>query len=164
MPGAPEYGHIVVGVDGSSTSRHALVWAAREAELRGCPLDVVYGWQVKDEPRPPGEWGGVAPPAEAYQEAAERRIRGVVDEVLPGGVRCEIVVHAVHKSPGRALLSLCPVADLLVVGSTERGRLVSWLVGSVSGEALKNATCTVVVVRPPVEGPPAEAEDLDEQG
>ena len=56
----PVYGHIVVGVDGSPLSRQALLWAAREAELRNCPLDVVYGFQVKDEPRPPGEWGGVA--------------------------------------------------------------------------------------------------------
>src|SRR6185295_4045872 len=83
MDGDPAYGHIVVGVDGSPTSRAALRWAAREAELRRCALDVVYGWQVKGEPRPPGEWGGVAPPIEAYQQQARARTQGVVDEVLP---------------------------------------------------------------------------------
>jgi nucleotide-binding universal stress UspA family protein len=159
MDGAPAYGHIVVGVDGSAQSRAALVWAAREAEMRGCPLDVVYGWQVKGEPRPPGEWGGVAPPAQAYQEQARARTQAVVDEVLPGGVRCELTVHAVHKPAGRALIDFCRIADLLVVGSKEHGRLVGWLVGSTSDDALKNATCTVVVVRAPVEGAPADGED-----
>jgi nucleotide-binding universal stress UspA family protein len=158
MDGAPAYGHIVVGVDGSPTSRVALRWAAREAVLRHCALDVVYGWQVKGEPRPPGEWGGVAPPIEAYQEQAQARIQGVVDEVLPSGTNCEINVHAVHKPAGRALLTFCAAADLLVIGSKEHGRLASWLVGSSFDEALKNAACTVVVVRPPVEEEPAQRE------
>lgn len=158
MNDTPAYGHIVVGVDGSPLSRAALVWAAREAQLRGCPLDVVYGWQVKDEPRPPGDWGGVAPPAEAYQQQAEEKVRAVVAEVLPGGVTCELVVHALHKTAGRALLSFCGTADLLVVGSKQQGRLASWLVGSASDDALKKAACTVVVVRPPVEGGPVEGE------
>ena len=148
MDRSPAYGHIVVGVDGSPTSRTALRWAAREAELRHCPLDVVYGWQVKGEPRPPGEWGGVAPPVEAYQEQAQARLEAIVGEVLPDGVGCELAVHAMHKPAGRALLSFCGEADLLVVGAKEHGRLAGWLVGSTSDDALRNATCTVVVVRP----------------
>jgi nucleotide-binding universal stress UspA family protein len=159
MDAVPAFGHIVVGVDGSPQSRAALVWAAREAELRHCPLDVVYGWQVKGEPRPPGEWGGVAPPVEAYQEQAQTRISGIVDEVLPGGAKCELTVHAMHKPAGRALISFCGTADLLVVGSKDHGRLAGWLVGSTSDDALKNATCTVVVVRPPIEGVPADGEE-----
>ena len=146
------YGHIVVGVDGSELSRTALVWAAREAKLRNCPLDVVYGWQVSGEPRPPGEWGGVAPPLEAYQEQAEKRTQQIVDEVFPEGPGCELTVHAIHKPAGRALLTMCPVADLMVIGAKPHGRLAAWLVGSVSDEAIKNASCTVVVVRPPAEG------------
>jgi nucleotide-binding universal stress UspA family protein len=158
MDGVPAYGHIVVGVDGSPTSRAALRWAAREAELRRCTLEVVYGWQVKGEPRPPGEWGGVAPPIEAYQEQAQARIQSIVQEVLPNGAKCEMRVHAMHKPAGRALLTFCATADLLVVGAKEHGRLAGWLVGSTSDDALRKATCTVVVVRPPVEGTPAQTE------
>jgi nucleotide-binding universal stress UspA family protein len=143
------YGHIVVGVDGSPLSREALRWGAREAQLRRCPLDVVYGWQVSTEPRPPGDWGGVAPPREAYQEQAERKLRQILDETAPDGLSCEVRVHALHKPAGRALLSFCGEADLLVIGSKPHGRLASWLVGSVSDDTLKNAACTVVVVRPP---------------
>jgi nucleotide-binding universal stress UspA family protein len=83
----------------------------------------------------------------------------VVDEVLPGGVSCELTVRAMHKPAGRALLSFCGTADLLVVGSKDHGRLAGWLVGSSSDDALKNATCTVVVVRPPVEGAPTDGEE-----
>src|ERR671912_2393584 len=152
MADGAEYGHIAVGVDGSPLSRAALLWAAREAELRKCTLDVVYGWQVSTEPRPPGDWAGVAPPLEAYQEQAEQRLRDIVAEVLPAGVNCELNVHAVHKPAGRALLTFCPVADLIVIGSKPHGRLAAWLLGSVSDDTLKNASCTVVVVRPRAEG------------
>ena len=153
MDGAPAYGHIVVGVDGSPLSREALRWAAREAELRHCPLDVVYGWQISTEPRPPGDWGGVAPPLSAFQEQAERKVRQIIDEELPDGLSCEVTVHALHKPAGRAMLSFCGSADMLVIGSRPHGRLAAWLVGSVSDETLKNASCTVVVVRPPVPEP-----------
>ena len=39
---------------------------------------------------------------------------------------------------------------MLVIGSRPHGRLATWLVGSVSDDTLKNASCTVVVVRPRV--------------
>ncbi|MFL6128438.1 MAG: universal stress protein [Mycobacteriales bacterium] len=153
MDRAPAYGHIVVGVDGSPLSRQALHWAAREAALRGCPLDVVYGWQVSTEPRPPGEWGGVAPPLDAFQEQAERKLRDIIAEEFPDGLPCEVAVHAMHKPPGRALLSFCGSADMLVIGSRPHGRLAAWLVGSVSDDTLRNASCTVVVVRRSVPEP-----------
>lgn len=158
MDGAPAYGHIVVGVDGSPLSREALRWAAREAELRTCPLDVVYGWQVASEPRPPGEWGGVAPPLSAFQEQAESRVRDIIAEELPDGLTCDVTVHALHKPPGRALLTFCGDADMIVIGSRPHGRLAAWLVGSVSDNTLKNASCTVVVVKPPVTPPEPDGE------
>src|SRR4051794_14569547 len=37
---------IVVGVDGSPSSRHALEFALREAELRGATLKVVRAWSL----------------------------------------------------------------------------------------------------------------------
>jgi nucleotide-binding universal stress UspA family protein len=138
---------IVVGVDGSPLSRDALRWAAVEAELRDCPLDVVYGWQVSTQPRPPGVDLGVAPPLEAYQEAATRRIEQVVAKTLPERLRARVRVHAVHKPPGKALIWFAQDADLLVVGSRTHGRLAGWLLGSVSDEAIENAPCAAVIVR-----------------
>ena len=39
-------GRIVVGVDGSAGSEHALRWAARQAELTGAALDIIVGLAV----------------------------------------------------------------------------------------------------------------------
>ena len=149
--GRSGYRRIVVGVDGSSVSRQALVWAAREAQLRDCQLDVVYGWQVSTEPRPPGVGIGVAPPLDAYQRQASDKVEQIVCETLGSDVRLRYAVHAVHRSPGRALIELSEDADLLVLGSTGRGRLAAWLLGSIADEAMSHAPCSVVIVRPPPE-------------
>jgi nucleotide-binding universal stress UspA family protein len=142
------YRRIVVGVDGSPVSRDALRWAAAEAELRDCRLEVVYGWQVSTEPRPPDVELGVAPPLEAYQQQAEERIGGVVAETLGPDGSGRITVRAVHRTPGRALIQQSEDADLLVLGSKGHGRLATWLLGSISDEAVQRAPCSVVIVRP----------------
>jgi nucleotide-binding universal stress UspA family protein len=142
------YRRIVVGVDGSPASRDALRWAAEEAKLRDCGLEVVYGWQVSTEPRPSGVDLGVAPPLKAYERQAEERIAGVVAETLGPDRDSRVTVRAVHRTPGRALLEQARDADLLVLGSKGRGRLAAWLVGSISDEAVQRAPCSVVIVRP----------------
>jgi nucleotide-binding universal stress UspA family protein len=142
------YRRIVVGVDGSPVSRDALRWAAEEAELRDCVLDVVYGWQVSTEPRPAGVDLGVAPPLEVYERQAGERIAKVVAETLGPDRDSRVTVHAVHRTPGRALIEQARDADLLVLGSRGRGRLAAWLLGSVSEEAVQRAPCSVVIVRP----------------
>jgi nucleotide-binding universal stress UspA family protein len=142
------YRRIVVGVDGSAVSRDALRWAAAEAELRDCPVEVVYGWQVSTEPRPPDVDLGVAPPLEAYQRQAEQRIRGIVAETLGPGPAGRVSVQAVHHTPGKALIERARDADLLVLGSRGRGRLAAWLLGSISDAAVQRAPCSVVIVRP----------------
>lgn len=149
--GRPAYRRIVVGVDGSPVSRHALSWAAQEAALRDCPLDVVYGWQVSTEPRREGVGIGVAPPLDAYERQATERIEKVVTETLGPDPGVRVTVCAVHRSPGRALIDQSADADLLVLGSTGHGRLAAWLLGSISDEAMQGAPCTVAVVRPPPE-------------
>jgi nucleotide-binding universal stress UspA family protein len=143
----PEYGRIVVGVDGSPVSRQALRWAAREAELRHCELMVVYGWQVATEPRPPGVDLGVAPALEDYQRQATEMLSTVVAEELGPTPRAQVSVCAVHRTPGRALVEQCENADLLVLGSKGHGRLAAWLLGSISDKALQRAPCSVVIVR-----------------
>jgi nucleotide-binding universal stress UspA family protein len=144
----PAFRRIVVGVDGSPVSRVALRWAAQEAKLRDCELEVVYGWQVSTEPRPPGVDLGVAPPLEAYQRQAEERLAGIVAETLGPSRTNRVTVRAVHRTPGRALIEQSRDADLLVLGSKGHGRLAAWLLGSISDEAVQRAPCSVVIVRP----------------
>ncbi|MEN3360664.1 MAG: hypothetical protein V7637_4646 [Mycobacteriales bacterium] len=149
--GRSGYRRIVVGVDGSPVSRHALVWAASEARLRDCPLDVVYGWQVSTEPRPAGVGIGVAPPLDAYQRQASEKVEQIVRETIGPDPRVRYAVHAVHRTPGRALIEQSEDADLLVLGAKGRGRLAAWLLRSITDEAMSHAPCSVVIVRPPPE-------------
>jgi nucleotide-binding universal stress UspA family protein len=142
------YRRIVVGVDGSPVSRQALTWAAAEAALRDCQLDIVYGWQVSTEPRPPGVGLGVAPPLEAYQRQATHKIEQIVSDTLGSDPDLRYAVHAVHRTPGRALVEQSEDADLLVLGAKNQGRLAAWLLGSIADEAMHRAPCSVVIVRP----------------
>ena len=147
MGGGAVFRRVVVGVNGSELSRDALRWAAEEARLRDCPLDVVYGWQVSTEPRPAGGERELVPPLDAYQRQATERLEQVVAETLSEELRDRVTVFVIHKPAGRALVSRAEGADLLVVGSCTHGRLASWLLGSVSDEALQAAPCAVVLVR-----------------
>ena len=52
--GRPESGRIVVGVDGSQGSLHALRWALREARLRHAPVLAVLAWQFHPTWSDPG--------------------------------------------------------------------------------------------------------------
>jgi nucleotide-binding universal stress UspA family protein len=143
-------------------SRHALIWAAREAELRGCPLDIVYGWQVSTEPRPPGVGVGVAPPLAAYQRQATERLEEIVRETLGPEPPVRYAVHAVHRTPGRALIEESEDADLLVLGAKGHGRLAAWLLGSIADEAVHRAPCSVVIVRPAPEPDSDSDSDSDD--
>lgn len=69
---------IIVAVDGSSTSKAAVEWAARDAGLRHAPLTLVH---VLPNPVV-GTW--LAPPSiDAYATWSETRGRKILDESQP---------------------------------------------------------------------------------
>jgi nucleotide-binding universal stress UspA family protein len=54
-------GPIVAGVDGSETSKDALRWAARQAEMTKATLDAVMTWETS-----PAVYGYAVPAAASY--------------------------------------------------------------------------------------------------
>src|SRR5690242_11740270 len=100
---------ITVGFDGSPASDLALRWAAREAELRGAELTVVYVYD-----RHPHE---VDPGGEVQAAAVERFARVVVD----GGL-----ATAAEVAPTVALrgLPLFGPAAATLVNAAERGSTI----------------------------------------
>jgi len=135
---------IVVGIDGSEASEHALHWAAEEARLRGAVLRVVHTWfEVFVS-------GPFAAPAMVEQDAIEHVARDVLDKAvasIPDGsppVQVEPVL--VHGQAEVALLHEGQNAALIVVGSRGRGGFAGLLLGSVSQHVVQRATCPVVVV------------------
>ncbi len=135
--------HIVVGYDGSPTSKEALTWAAAEAGDTKDVLTVVQAGAA---------WtGGFSSPVLDDVAAAGRRLAeegaDLAREVRSGADPGRVKVQAVLQDPTAALLKASRDADLVVVGSRGRGRVAGALLGSVAYAVSSRATCPVVVVR-----------------
>lgn len=142
-PGAPR---VVVGVDGSATSRAALARAAEmAAELDG-QVEAVAAWRL------PTYWSDVSvlllESATELRDAAGQRAQEVVTEVLGPEPRVPVSVVTVEGPAGDALVQRAAGAALLVVGSRSRSRLPGMLLGSVALHCVVHGPCPVVVVRP----------------
>jgi nucleotide-binding universal stress UspA family protein len=147
--GSTEVRRIVVGVDGSETSRHALRWAAEEARSHGSQLHVVHAWEVRAPAVPVGVGAGRrAAQTEGQHDEASKLVADVVREELgeapPGDVRTSIG----RGAAAGVLLDAARDADLLVVGSRGIGGFRGLLLGSVSSKMAAHAPCPVVIVRP----------------
>jgi nucleotide-binding universal stress UspA family protein len=141
MPG------IVVGVDGSPNSEHALDWAMREAMTRLAPLTVVAVHAV-----PKSYWGNipvVGPADEPLLEELRKSVEELTQRVASrlGDARpASVSIRAVSGFPVQELLTASQDADVLVVGSRGAGGFARLLIGSVSNQVVQHATCPVVVV------------------
>lgn len=137
-------GRIVVGVDGSASSKDALKWAAQQAEATGAALEVVTTWEW------PTSFGWVPPyPAEYDPEAdAGKALEQTIAEVLGPSPSVAIRTRIAEGHPAPVLIELSRGADLLVVGSRGHGEFAGMLLGSVSEHCVTNAHCPVVVMRP----------------
>ncbi|MBP0449095.1 universal stress protein [Kitasatospora sp. RG8] len=138
-------GPIVVGFDGSPESVAATGWAAREAVLRGLPLELVEAWPW----RRTDVLGTDDAIAWSRQRLAakEEELRAV----LASGA--EVTSAHVPEEPAEALEAAGRNAAMLVLGSRGLGTLRGYLVGSVSQEVLRRAACPVVLVRAEEGGP-----------
>ncbi len=134
-------GVIVVGVDGSSASRDAVRWAAKQAKLTGGTVRAVSSWRWPNYLTriPPG----VDPAADTAQTLDE-----VLDGVLGDFAGLEVSRRVVEGPPGPALLAQSEGAELLVVGAQGRAAFPGMLLGSVAEYCVRNGHCPVVVVRP----------------
>jgi nucleotide-binding universal stress UspA family protein len=140
---------IVVGVDGSEHSRHALDWAIAEARLREASVEVVNAWDVPFAvgfgfaPVSPSAYEG-----KAYEDAAV----SLLDEMIAGAhhddLEGRIEKIAVRGSAAWALLEVAKGAEMIVVGSRGRGGFTGLLLGSVSTQVAQHAQCPVVIVPP----------------
>jgi nucleotide-binding universal stress UspA family protein len=141
MPG------IIVGIDGSDHSRHALEWAVREAAVRRAPLTVLTVQQAVI-----GYWGspvlypGDADLAEQGRKVAQEETDSVLEKIGPGSRPSSVTVRAVVGLPAEALLEAAVDADLLVVGSRGADGFNRLVMGSVSTQVTHHAPCPVVVI------------------
>jgi nucleotide-binding universal stress UspA family protein len=155
-PDAQREPRIVVGVDGSTGSRAALVAAVDEAVRSGALLDVVAAYAAADS------WTDlstvVLPTWEEIREQVRHETQTLVDEVLAArpGPAPTVRTHIVDGPAGEVLVDHARVAQLLVVGSHGRGALRGLLLGSVALHCAMHAATPVLVVRPLRTGAAAE--------
>jgi nucleotide-binding universal stress UspA family protein len=133
---------IVVGVDGSESSRDALRWAVDEARRRQAAVEVVHAWRtipVSDYLFTEREPGG-----------SSRYAQRLLDEAVEAVDTTDVTVERKLKTGGaaQALIHEAKGADLLVVGSRGHGGFSGLLLGSVSLQAAHHAPCPVVIVPP----------------
>lgn len=136
---------IVVGVDGSDSSRAALTWAAHEARLRDAALQVVTAYRFPLAFAGAGAGSDVAAPIEQREaESIQREMLADVGPALEGLDVSRSVAGG--EGPGHAVIKAAAEADLLVVGTTGRGGVSGFTIGSVSHYCVSHAPCPVVVV------------------
>jgi nucleotide-binding universal stress UspA family protein len=138
---------IIVGVDGSPTSRRALDWAVNEARVHRARLRVILAWTS------PYDWQlqPIFPVDEAkLRDAAQAQL----DQALAGADTRDVAVDAdlVEGDARHVLVELARDADLLVLGTRGHSRLSEMLIGSVSTYCASHATCPLVLVPPEAQG------------
>jgi nucleotide-binding universal stress UspA family protein len=137
---------IVVGVDGSASSKAAVDWAAHDASMRDVSLTLVHVASG-----PPATWPQTPPPIGfgEWQQREGRRILadavGVVEEATRGTGSVRVNSEMYYSAVVPTLVDMSKEAEMVVVGCRGLGALES-LLGSVSSGLIHHARCPVAVI------------------
>ena len=137
---------VVVGLDGSAISEHALAFAAAEADRLGEKLIAVSVWTPLVAPR-----NTLA----VYPELYVANMQALTEEVLAlalAGIATDypdLVVERVVEQgyPSHVINELAKDARLAVIGTHGRGALARFLLGSISQEVIARLATVTAVVR-----------------
>ncbi|MDE3720714.1 universal stress protein [Nocardiopsis sp. N85] len=142
---------LIVGVDGTDSSRHALEWAAQQAALRGLGVRIVaaagaltsvgvFGAHTRVDP--------VAPPDETDTGDAERLLAYAADWISRLFPELRVETRLSYARPVEALLveAAGEGAAAVVVGSRGLRGIVAAFVGSVGIELAARSPVPVVVL------------------
>ncbi|MEN0128963.1 MAG: universal stress protein [Brevundimonas sp.] len=135
---------ILVGVDGSTPSLHALDWAAAEAVRRGCALYLVCSYALPSFTAASLDGGYAALDDTAIKEGALAVLAEATARISHLGVPVTSRVHT--GDAAGVLIELSHEAALVVVGTRGRGGFAERLLGTVSSALPAHAHCPTVVV------------------
>ncbi|MDA8063673.1 MAG: universal stress protein [Actinomycetota bacterium] len=145
---------VVVGVDTSASARLAVVWAsgyvsAMSGTLVAC--SAVPSEQPTFDDRPE-RLAALEERARAESDAAEARARQVLTEEIGEPAAASTVLMIRAGGVADVLVEAARDADLLVIGTTPRGRLGRALLGAFRPGVVGATRCPVVLV--PAGDPP----------
>lgn len=132
---------IVVGVDGSDSSKSALAWAARIAPALGATVEAVIAWRI------PAALGWTYVPVEYSPEHDARTVlENTLHAVFPDGPPASITQVVTGGDAAQVLVGLSAQARMLVLGSRGHGGFAGLLLGSVSSQCAEHSACPVLVM------------------
>lgn len=144
--GVSEQQRVVVGVDGSESSRVGLRWALAEAQLRDATLEVLHAWRTPM----------IFVPLAYSQELVEMgkmhdAALAFIDEQLDAvgaDADCGVVIEpaAVEGYAAHALIEASHRAQLVVVGRHGQGGFPHELIGPKAVQVAHHSACPVTVV------------------
>lgn len=141
-------GSIVVGHDGSDYADRALTEALELAVQLTAPVVVVRTWTIDTAPRPADwEFGYVSSFAQYAAAVRDNLVRDIEAQVNKFS-DVTVDYRVVHSGAAKGLIELSHSARMLVVGSRGHGGFAGMLLGSVSDQCVRHASCPVLVVRP----------------
>ncbi len=133
---------IIVGVDGSESSKNALRWAARLAPSLNATIHAIVAWEYPIVFGLEGGIPGIWKPDETAKEILSNTLDSVFGKERPAGLKGSIS----QGHPTFVLLDASEGAEMLIVGSRGLGGFKGLLLGSVSSSCAEHAKCPVLVV------------------
>ena len=139
---------IVVGYDGSVTSRRAVTWALQEARSRELSVVLVRSYEPPATSVALG-YGGVVPATlvEDLRAEEERELTVGVESAAAEAPGVEVTGRVLVGSPASVLLGQADTASMIVLGSRGLGGFRGLLLGSVGQQVSSHAHVPVVIVR-----------------
>lgn len=133
---------IVVGVDGSEGSHHALEWAIDEARARDWAVQAVTVWTRTFDYATPNDW----PVDQEMEKNARLALDEVIETVAGTNPAVNIEPVVVEGDPAEKLCELSTSAELLVVGCRGHGGFTGLLLGSVATKCAHHSPRPVVIM------------------
>jgi nucleotide-binding universal stress UspA family protein len=145
MPNTPQQKTVVVGVEGSGSSRTAIRLAAEEARYRGAELMAVMAYSGERVlGAPAARPMATLRTADDDRIVAEAALRNAVFDAL-GDQAEKVQLRTVLGLAGRKLIETAQRANAQLIVLAGRGS-ASMLLGTVSQYVLRRAPCPVLVV------------------
>ncbi len=137
---------IVVGYDGSVTSRAALEWGIAEAQARHAPLRIIHALA---SPAVAVTGYGIYEPLdpELIVKVGEQTLATALERVQEIAPDLEVDARLIPGPPARELLDHLEGAAVVVVGSRGHGTFGELLLGSTALALAAHASCPVIVLR-----------------
>lgn len=136
---------ILLPVDGSTHSAHAVEYATHLAKLSEARITIVNCYEILDTAL---EVSGVF--AKEVRKSAEKHAHTILDKaaekIKTAGIVC--TTRAIWGSPGNVLYDLAKSGefDLIIMGSQGHSEISGMFLGSVTHKVLNTIHCPVMVV------------------